>query len=58
VTGDRRLQRIPVWNFVTIRNIIRAMKLRSMGWAGHAVRILETNSAYRILMKMSEAMGN
>jgi hypothetical protein len=39
------------------QNIIRVIKLRSMGWANHTTRIGETRNLYKILAGKPEGKG-
>jgi hypothetical protein len=41
--------------YVTSSNIIRVIKSRRMGWAGHVTRMGEKRGAYRILVETLEA---
>jgi hypothetical protein len=51
VTGDwRKLHNEKLHNLYSSPNIIRMIKSRRMGWAGHVARMRETRNAYRILV--------
>jgi hypothetical protein len=55
VMGDwRKLHNKELHNMYASPNIIRMMKSRGMGWAGHVARMRETRNAYRILMGKPE----
>jgi hypothetical protein len=51
VTGDwRKLHNEELHNLCSPPNIIRMIKSRRMGWAGHLARMGENRNAYRILV--------
>jgi hypothetical protein len=51
VTGEwRRLHNEELNDLYSSPNIIRVMKSRRMGWAGHVTRMGEGRGAYRILV--------
>jgi len=37
-------------------NVVRVIKAKRMGWAGHAARMGERSGVYRVLVGMSEGM--
>jgi hypothetical protein len=51
VTGEwRRLRDEELSDLYSLPNIIRVFKSRSMKWTGHAARMGERRSSYRILV--------
>jgi hypothetical protein len=54
-TGEwRRLRNEEPYDLYSSPNIIRMIKSRSMGWAGHVALIGETRCAYRVLVGKPE----
>jgi hypothetical protein len=55
VTGEwRKLHNEELHNLYSSPNIIRMIKSRSMGWAGHVARMGKKTNAYRILVGKPE----
>jgi hypothetical protein len=55
VTGEwRRLHNKELYAMYSSPIIIRAIKLRRLGWAGHVARIGDSRGAYRILVGKPE----
>jgi hypothetical protein len=55
VTGDwRKLHKVELHDMNSSSIIIRTIKSRRMGWAGHVARMGETRNAYRILVGKPE----
>jgi hypothetical protein len=51
VTGDwRRLHNEEINDLYSSPNIVRVMKSRRMGWAGHVARMGEERGVYRVLV--------
>jgi hypothetical protein len=54
-TGDwRKLYNEELHNLYSSPGIIRMIKSRRMGWAGHVARMGEKRNAYRILVRKPE----
>jgi hypothetical protein len=54
-TGEwRRLHNEELNDLYSSPNIIRVIKSRRMGWAGHVARMGEKRGAYRILVRRPE----
>jgi hypothetical protein len=47
--GWRRLHNEELHNLYTSQNIIRAIKSRTLRWAGHVAHMVEMSYAYKIL---------
>jgi hypothetical protein len=55
VTGDwRKLHNEEHHNLYSSPNIIRMIKSRRIGWAGHVARMEETRNVYRIFVGQPE----
>jgi len=55
VTGEwRRLHNEALNDLYCSPNIVRVIKLRRMGWAGHVARMVEERGAYRVLVGKPE----
>jgi hypothetical protein len=55
ITGEwRKLHNEELHNFYLSPNIIRQIKSRRMGWAGHVTRMGEERNVYRVLMGKPE----
>jgi hypothetical protein len=58
VIGDwRRLYNEELYDLYCSPNIIRVIKSRRMGWAGHVARMVERRGAYWVLVGRPEGKG-
>jgi hypothetical protein len=56
VTGEwRKLHNEELYNLYSSPNIVRQMKSRRMGWAGHVARMGEESKVYKVLVRNPEA---
>jgi hypothetical protein len=52
ITGEwRRLHNKELYALYSSPNIIRVMKSRKLGWAGHVARVGEKRGTYRVLVE-------
>jgi hypothetical protein len=59
VTGEwRKLRNGKLRNLYSSPDIIRQIKSRRMGWAGHVARMTEGRKVYRVLMGKPEGKGH
>jgi hypothetical protein len=59
VTGEwRKLHNVELHNLYSSPDIIRQIKSRRMGWAGHVARMTEGRNVYRVLMGKPEGKGH
>jgi hypothetical protein len=59
VTGEwRRLHREELNDLYPSPNVVRVIKSRRMGWAGHVGRMMDRRDVYRDLVEKPEEMNN
>ena len=55
ITGEcRKLHNAEIQALYSSPKIIRNLKLRRLGWAGHGARMEDSRNAYRVLAERSE----